>query len=144
MRWHQFAALAAMLAVLLSPLLQLLFSSSAGRYLGRISFVMYLLQLPVICSFTAWVIVRMEGYGRLQVAAVAGVSTVVLLCLISNLTVRLIDESAVRLSRLAGGWFDGLFPDKPAAQGVGQAAVELTGAGGVSRNNPASADRKWD
>jgi len=116
MRWHQFGALAAMLAVLLSPLLQLVFGSAPGRYLGRISFVMYLLQLPVICSYTAWVIVSMEGYGRLQVAAVAGISTVGLMFLISSLSVRLIDDSAVRLSRLAGRGFDGLFPDRPPAQ----------------------------
>jgi peptidoglycan/LPS O-acetylase OafA/YrhL len=112
MRWHQIAALASMVAVLLSPMLQSIFGSALGRYLGRISFVMYLLQVPVICSYTAWVVVTMSGAGQplWLVVTTAGASTVAVIFLVSTVSHRLIDENGVRLSRLVGRQFDSLFP----------------------------------
>jgi peptidoglycan/LPS O-acetylase OafA/YrhL len=122
MRWHQIAALASMLAVLLSPMLQSIFGSALGRYLGRISFVMYLFQIPVICSYTAWVVVTMSGAGQplWLVVATAGVSTLAVIFLVSTVSHRLIDENGVRLSRLVGRQFDLLFP-VPAAQSADRA-----------------------
>ena len=112
MRWHQIAALASMVAVLLSPMLQSIFGSALGRYLGRTSFVMYLLQVPVICSYTAWVVVMMSEFGQPDwlVVRIAAVSTVAVIFLISTVLYRFIDESGVRLSRLAGRQIDSLFP----------------------------------
>jgi peptidoglycan/LPS O-acetylase OafA/YrhL len=112
MRWHQIAALASMVAVLLSPMLQSIFGSALGRYLGRISFVMYLLQIPVICSYTAWVVVTISGSGDplWLVVTIAGSSTVAVIFVISTVTQGLIDENGVRLSRRVGRQFDSLFP----------------------------------
>jgi peptidoglycan/LPS O-acetylase OafA/YrhL len=112
MRWHQIAALASMVAVLLSPTLQSIFGSALGRYLGRISFVMYLFQVPIICSYTAWVVVEFSASGQpgWLVVTMAFVSTVAVIFLISTVTHRLIDENGVRLSRLVGQRFDSLFP----------------------------------
>jgi peptidoglycan/LPS O-acetylase OafA/YrhL len=112
MRWHQIAALASMVAVLLSPMLQSTFGSSLGRYLGRISFVMYLFQVPIICSYTAWVVVEFSTSGQpgWLVVTMAFVSTIAVIFLISSVTYRLIDENGVRLSRLVGRQFDSLFP----------------------------------
>jgi len=110
MHWHQIAALAAMIAVMLSPILQAIFGSSVGRYLGRISFVMYLFQVPVICSYTAWVVIMMAGQPQWLVGTTAGATTVVVVFLISTVTYHLIDENGVRLSRVAGRQFDQLFP----------------------------------
>jgi peptidoglycan/LPS O-acetylase OafA/YrhL len=118
MRWHQIAALAAMIAVLLSPVLQSIFGSALGRYLGRISFVMYLFQIPVICSYTAWVVVAMSGQPRALVAVTAGASTIVVIFLISTATYRLIDKNAVRLSRLVGRQLDLLFPPRNTAPAI--------------------------
>jgi peptidoglycan/LPS O-acetylase OafA/YrhL len=112
MRWHQIAALASMVAALLSPILQSIFGSALGRYLGRISFVMYLFQVPLICSYTAWVVVTMSGSGQpgWLVVTTAAVSTVAVIFLISTVMYRFIDENGVRLSRLAGRQVDSLFP----------------------------------
>lgn len=112
MRWHQIAALASMVAVLLSPMLQFIFGSALGRYLGQISFVMYLFQVPVICSYTAWIVVTMSRSGQpgWLVVMTAAVSTVAVIFLISNVMYRFIDENGVRLSRLAGRQVDSLFP----------------------------------
>jgi peptidoglycan/LPS O-acetylase OafA/YrhL len=118
MRWHQIAALAAMIAVLLSPVLQSIFGSALGRFLGRISFVMYLFQIPVICSYTAWVVVAMSGQPRALVAVTAGASTIVVIFLISTATYRLIDKNAVRLSRLVGRQLDLLFPPRNTAPAI--------------------------
>jgi peptidoglycan/LPS O-acetylase OafA/YrhL len=114
MRWHQIAALASMVALLWSPTLQSIFGCALGRYFGRISFVMYLFQIPVICSYTAWVVIAMAGLPRLLVVATAGTSTIVVIFLISTITHRLIDENAVRFSRLVGRQLDSLFPVRAA------------------------------
>jgi peptidoglycan/LPS O-acetylase OafA/YrhL len=112
MRWHQIAALALMVAVLMSPMLQSIFGSTLGRYLGRVSFVMYLFQIPVICSYTAWVVLTMSkaGLPLWLVMATAAISTVALIFVVSNATHRLIDENGVKFSRWAGRQFDLLFP----------------------------------
>jgi len=119
MRWHQVAALASMVAALLSPVLQAILGSAVGRYLGRISFVMYLFQVPVICSYTAWVVVTMSGSGQpgWLVVTTAAVSSVAVIFLISTVTYRFIDENGVRLSRLVGRQVDSLFPVPGAERG---------------------------
>jgi peptidoglycan/LPS O-acetylase OafA/YrhL len=117
MRWHQVAALALMLAVLLSPMLQSIFGSALGSYLGRISFMMYLFQVPLICSYAAWVVVAMSGLGQPYwlVIATAAASTVALIFFVSTVTHRLVDENGVQFSRLVGRQFDSLFPARAVA-----------------------------
>jgi hypothetical protein len=44
-------------AVLHWPLLQSPFGGAFGRFLGRISFVLYLIHIPVICGFTSWMVI---------------------------------------------------------------------------------------
>ena len=112
MRWHQIAALVSMVAVLFSPMLQNVFGSALGRYLGRISFMMYLFQVPVICSYTAWVVVTMSGAGQplWLVATTAGVSTVAVIFLISTISHNLIDQNGVQFSRLVGHQFELIVP----------------------------------
>jgi peptidoglycan/LPS O-acetylase OafA/YrhL len=116
MHWHQFGALALLLALLLSPVLQSLFGGVVGRYLGRISFVMYLFQVPVISSFTAGVVILTAGHSRFLVAAIASASTIAVIFLLSSATYWLIDSNAVVLSRFAGRKLDAVFPPNGSAR----------------------------
>jgi peptidoglycan/LPS O-acetylase OafA/YrhL len=70
-----------------------------GQFLGRISFTTYLIQIPIICSLTAWGVVL--GYPRL-----AGLVTIATVLALAALTYRWVDLWPTRLSRWAGETFD--------------------------------------
>jgi peptidoglycan/LPS O-acetylase OafA/YrhL len=108
MHWHGLGAILLTATTLLAPFLQAALGSAVGRYLGRISFVLYLIQIPVICSFTSWVVIAMGEEPKLLVIAVAGVSTALLIFLISTATYRLIDGNSIRISRMLGQRLDSI------------------------------------
>ena len=72
-------------------------------YLGRISFMLYLVHVPVLCSLISWLVLRLVplmGYNRtsLLLLVVFYVTVIVL----ADLATRAFDEPAIRLSRQAG------------------------------------------
>jgi peptidoglycan/LPS O-acetylase OafA/YrhL len=103
--WHMIGAPIVVAATLHWPLAQAALASRLGRFLGRISFVLYLVHVPIICSFTAWAFL---AFG----ATIAALSTVVLVFVASAATYRLIDEMPTRLSRQGGRALDALFAVK--------------------------------
>jgi peptidoglycan/LPS O-acetylase OafA/YrhL len=103
MHWHMLGASIVVATTLHWPLAQGVFGSRLGRFLGKISFVLYLVHVPIICSFMAWAFL---AFG----ATIAALSTVVLVFVISAATYRIIDEMPTRFSRQAGRAVDALFP----------------------------------
>jgi peptidoglycan/LPS O-acetylase OafA/YrhL len=108
MHWHGLGAILLAATTLLAPFLQAALGSAVGRYLGRISFVLYLIQVPVICSFASWVVIAMGEEPRLLVVAVAGVSTAVVIFVISTAIHRLVDGNSILISRMVGQWLDSI------------------------------------
>jgi peptidoglycan/LPS O-acetylase OafA/YrhL len=100
--WHSIGAMLIVAALLQSEPLQAAFASRVGRFLGRISFTLYLIHIPLLASFTAALMLAMKETGRLPTVLVAGSVTVALVLVISWLASDVVDGAGVRLSRAAG------------------------------------------
>lgn len=59
--YHIFGVLCFVFAVLNLKAVQNFFSAGLFRYLGRISYSLYLIHFPVIATFGAWFLLRFEG-----------------------------------------------------------------------------------
>lgn len=62
-------ATAILLSISISPVLQKPLSSSISRLLGRLSFPLYLVHLPIICSLGSWLYVQIYPQSNFWVAA---------------------------------------------------------------------------
>lgn len=99
LRWHMFGATLVVLSVLTWPFLQNILGNSVGRWLGRISFTLYLIHVPIICSLTSWIILAAPR----QIAFPAAVLTTILVVFAaSTATYRLVDAEPTRWSRAIG------------------------------------------
>jgi len=87
-------------AALLFPPFQCLLRSWICQYLGRISFMLFLVQNPVICAVPLWVFMH-AGHQYHVRALLALVAYLVVSIGIADVATRLIDQPAIRLSRLA-------------------------------------------
>lgn len=77
-------AVALMFAVYASPRLCAFLSGGVSRALGRISFPLYLVQFPVLVSFTCWLIVQADAVGTPSLFAVWAISLAsVAVCLLA-------------------------------------------------------------
>jgi peptidoglycan/LPS O-acetylase OafA/YrhL len=120
--WHSIGAALIVLGVLRSAPLQWVFASRVGRFLGRISFTLYLIHIPLLCSFTATIVLAMKDAGRPATLLVAGPATVALVLGASWLLSDSIDGFGVRFSRAAGRLWMRLF-----ASAASSISVPLTG-----------------
>jgi peptidoglycan/LPS O-acetylase OafA/YrhL len=62
-------ATAMVLAVSFSGVLKRFFSNKLSRFLGRISFPLYLIHLPLICSYSSYLFIALPNYGWSHQAA---------------------------------------------------------------------------
>jgi hypothetical protein len=46
-----------------APFYRQLFSSATSRFLGKISFPLYLVQIPLICSYSSFLFLRLSAHG---------------------------------------------------------------------------------
>lgn len=105
MRWQMLSAGLIVAAALTSPLLQRALGGVVGQAVGRVSFTLYLIHLPIICSLTSWLVIALPraiafpASIALTIAAVLGASFA--LC-------RTVDEWPTKISRSAGFGLDGL------------------------------------
>ncbi len=111
--WHMIGATLVVLAVLHWSLLQILLGNALGRLLGRLSFVLYLVHVPILCSFTAWIVLALPASSAVPVAAAA---TVVLVFATSIAIYRVADQIPTHWSRAAGYAIDTLFSTRAAPQ----------------------------
>lgn len=107
--WHMLGATIVVAATLHWPFAQTILGSRAGRFLGKISFVLYLIQVPIICSLTSWLFLALAPISVSIAAKGAALSTVVVIFAASAATCRFIDQVPTRLSRTAGRSLDALF-----------------------------------
>ncbi len=106
--WHMLGATILVAATLHWPFAQTILGSRTGRFLGKISFVLYLIQVPIICSLTSWVFLTLAPVSVSIAAKVAALSTVAVIFAVSAATCRFIDQAPTRLSRAAGRSMDAL------------------------------------
>jgi peptidoglycan/LPS O-acetylase OafA/YrhL len=109
--WHVIGASLIVLAVLQATSLQQMFGSAIGRFLGRISFTLYLIHIPLLASVTAALMRSMHEMGRLPTLLVAGPATIALALAVSRLTSEAIDGFGQRVSRAAGRFWMRLFAE---------------------------------
>jgi peptidoglycan/LPS O-acetylase OafA/YrhL len=97
---HVIGSTVLMLSVLISPRLRWLFSTRIARFLGRISFSLYLVHALVICSLGCYLFLQFYwklGYTR--AAGIAGLGTLGVTIPLSWALTRLVDDQGVRLSK---------------------------------------------
>jgi peptidoglycan/LPS O-acetylase OafA/YrhL len=100
--WHSIGAVLVLIGVLGSPWLQRPLGSPLGKLLGRISFTLYLIHVPILCSLGAWLILHFAPRGNVTAAAI-GLPVSIVACLgIAVLLSPVVDGSAILLSRKIG------------------------------------------
>ena len=106
MHWHMIGATLVVATVLHWPLLQRTLGSRIGRFLGRISFTLYLIHIPIICSLTAWIVMALATLPVPIASAIAAVITITSVFAIAAMVCRFVDEFPTRFSREAGRFVD--------------------------------------
>jgi peptidoglycan/LPS O-acetylase OafA/YrhL len=96
-------------------LLQRIFGSALGTLLGRISFVLDLIHVPIIGSLAAWMVLTLPSSIAVVTAAATTIFTVFA---VSIATYSYMDQRPTAWSRSAGKLFDSLFGDRSAHQTV--------------------------
>jgi peptidoglycan/LPS O-acetylase OafA/YrhL len=82
------------------------FETRVSRFLGRISFPLYLVQAPIIYCFSLRAIAALEGLGLSVEASrlIAGVATIPV-CIVAALAFAPVDKASVWIARSVGRWF---------------------------------------
>ncbi len=119
---HRVAALCIITGVLLFPALQRLLLGRLSQWLGRVSFALYLVHTPILCSLGAFLLLRLEpllGYNTASLVALA-------LYLMTALTgaglgARWIDEPSIRIAKQLGA---AVLPVLRRAAGQGRRRLE--------------------
>ena len=110
---YRVAALCLVAAVLLWPPLQRLLLTRPSQWLGRVSFMLYLVHVPILCSLGAWLLLRLEpvlGYNA---------TTLVILPVVPR-------------RRARHGWPDRALDPEQRARGPAGATGGRRGAGGAA------------
>ncbi len=79
-RYTALLAFTLVLSITFSPILQNFFSNSVSKFLGRISFPLYLMHMLVICSWSSYLFLHLPHYGyeHQTVANIILVTTMIL------------------------------------------------------------------
>ncbi len=98
--FHVIGAFFVVLAFVISPVLQRLFSLKPFRFLGYISFAFYLLHPLVIGSFSCYMFLHIyERWGYNHSTVAVFVATIPVCILVSWLMTRFIDDPGIRFSK---------------------------------------------
>ena len=90
-------------AVAYSKGLKSFFSNSASHFLGRISFPLYLIQIPIICSWSAYLYVRLPTLGLDASASnLINLFSTIFLCLLCAVLLLPVEKLSVSLSKKIG------------------------------------------
>jgi peptidoglycan/LPS O-acetylase OafA/YrhL len=101
--WHMLAATMVVSSALYWSPLQTMLGSAVGRWLGRISFTLYLIHVPIICSLTSWIVISLPL--NLAIPVAAAITTIVVFA-VSTATYRYIDQKPTQWSRSVGYLLD--------------------------------------
>ena len=92
--------------VSLSKNLKSFFSNKISNYLGRISFPLYLIHIPIICSFSSYLYLKLPALGMDVVTSnLINLFSTVLLCLTSATLLIPIEKLSVNYSKKIGKCF---------------------------------------
>jgi peptidoglycan/LPS O-acetylase OafA/YrhL len=97
-----------MIGLLNSRPLQVFFSNGFGRWLGTISFTLYLIHLPIICSLTAWLVLRLQGQSYGLIVTIAGGTSIIAVLGIATSLTKFADTIPTALSQRVGREIDRL------------------------------------
>ncbi len=130
--WHMLGATLLVMFLFNWQKMQEWLGSQIGKFLGKISFVLYLIHLPIICCLTAWIIYFTRRLPYPVATFLAAGLTIPFVVLISALTYQYVDQYTTSFSRWAGRYFDRCFSFKnkklvDEEQGVERPEVVLEG-----------------
>ncbi len=93
-------ATALMLAILMSPFLQRLLSSRSSRFMGRISFSLYLTHFLALGSYSSYLFITTHLAGWPYGASIAFnlISGLLMTFVVADIFTRLVDEPSIKLS----------------------------------------------
>ena len=100
--WHTVGAILVLIAVHQSALLRAAFGGRAMQLLGRLSFPIYLIQIQLLCSFTALLLLKLPLHHYWILAGVSIVATTLIMLPMAWLTYRFVEAPTVRASRTIG------------------------------------------
>ncbi len=99
------AAFLIIVANFLAPLLQKVMSLRLFRFLGYISFSLYLLHALVIGSFSSWLFLKLfDSYGYNTSVLIVFLSSTAVLLPCSWLMARFVDQPGILLAKRVYGW----------------------------------------
>lgn len=99
---HRIGAVLMAAATLTFPPLRQVLRSRLPQALGRVSFMVYLCHVVVLCSLTSWIVLRLTPVTGYDLATLAAfVATVAALGGLASGMTRLVDAPSIRLSRWA-------------------------------------------
>jgi peptidoglycan/LPS O-acetylase OafA/YrhL len=102
-RAHMPAAILLLGAILISPRLQAFLALRPIAWLGRVSFALYLVHFPILCSLSSWVFVAMRATHSIWPSFVIAFAVTLAASLATAWLFTLaIDEPATRLSQRVG------------------------------------------
>ena len=107
--WHMIGAQILIFALLRSTLMQRVMGGSTARYLGRLSFVLYLIHIPIICSLAAWLAYGLHDLPYVIVVVVTAATTMVAVFGASTALYLYVDVYTTAFSRYAGKMIDSWF-----------------------------------
>jgi peptidoglycan/LPS O-acetylase OafA/YrhL len=100
---HRFGAICIVAAALVFPPLRALLAKAPFQFLGRVSFMIYLLHIVLICSLFSWLMLRLSPTLGYNGATVVGlVIFLVVLLGAAAVATTLIDRPSIRLARRVG------------------------------------------
>jgi peptidoglycan/LPS O-acetylase OafA/YrhL len=84
------------------------FSRAVPVFLGKISFSVYLIHMPLLCSYTCWLYLRLVPiYGRQVTMLICAVSTFLLTLVCGYVLYLLADQWSVGISKRVSEWIIG-------------------------------------
>lgn len=88
------------IGVVSSRPLQQLFASRPGKFLGDISFPLYLIHFPILCSLGPWIyrLASENSFNPFGSAIPSTIGTVTIVCLLAAMVFRYIEEGLLRLA----------------------------------------------
>jgi len=111
--WHMIGSVILVLFLLSSQAVQRILVTEVAQYLGRVSFVLYLIHLPIICCVAAWSVYFLQGMPYILNLMITVPLAIAVSFGFSSLIYRFVDLRTTALSRRSGRFVDRLFPPPP-------------------------------
>ena len=96
------------LSISLSPTLKTFFQNKYSIFLGKISFPLYLIQIPIICSWSSYLYLKLPALGfSITTSNLINFISTIILAMVSAFILLPIEKISVRHSKKIGNFFLG-------------------------------------